>query len=399
MDRSLDSITWEESVASLPANSNSFGDSGLNGSTTYFYRVSAFNAQGGNTSAVASATTDSPPPYEDFVADADLFVSGSVQGAYTATFAADGQVQTITEVESGGKPSRRRSFMDHRWRFLSVRGGLSLTLYASGSAPANAEGDDFEIEFSTNAGSSWSSFSPPVVITNGSVQGSEFIGAFPPGTQGNIDLRIIDTDGSQGNRQRDSVNVDQLFIRTDIDPNDFPPVAPSSVMASLVSSSEIGINWQDNSSNEIGFFVYRSANSGSWTQVGNVIANTTEFTDTSAAPATSYRYQVGAYSSSFEALSADSNEVTTPDGLSLGVLSGGKRKGAIYVDLSWSGGGSLDNVTIWRSTNGGSFQSIITTANDSVHRDSTGLKGGQTLTYEVRSPDGSITSNRQTISF
>ncbi len=199
--------------------------------------------------------------------------------------------------------------------------------------------------------------------------------------------------------RRDSVNVDQLFIRTDIDPNDFPPVAPSSVTASLVSSSEIDITWQDNSSNEIGFFVYRSANSGSWTQVGNVIANTTEFTDTSAAPATSYRYQVGAYSSSFEALSADSNEVTTPDGLSLGTLSGGKRKGAIFVDLTWSGGGSLNDVVIWRSLNGGAFVNILTTANDSSERDNTGLKGGQTLTYEVRSPDGSIKSNQQTISF
>jgi hypothetical protein len=171
------------------------------------------------------------------------------------------------------------------------------------------------------------------------------------------------------------------------------------VTASVTSSSEIGINWQDNSSNEIGFFVYRSADSGNWTQVGNVIANTTEFTDTNATPATSYRYQVGAYSSSFEALSADSNEVTTPDGLALNPLSGGKRKGTIFVDLSWSGGGSLDEVSIWRSTNGGSFQSIVTTANDSSHRDETGLKGGQTLTYQIRSLNGSIISNTQTISF
>ena len=399
VDRSLDSITWEESVASLPANSNSFGDSGLNGSTTYFYRVSAFNAQGGNTSAVASATTDSPPPYEDFVADADLFVSGSVQGAYTATFAADGQVQTITEVESGGKPSRRRSFMDHRWRFLNVRGGLSLTLYAVGSAPANAEGDDFEIEFSTNAGSSWSSFSPPVVITNGSATGSEFIGAFPAGTQGNIDLRIIDTDATQGNREFDLVNVDQLFIRTDIDPNDFPPVAPDLVTATAVSASEVDITWQDNSSNEVGFAIYRSTDSVNWLEIANVVANSSSYRDTSASPATSYRYQVGAYSPSFESLSVESNVVTTPDGLSLGTLSGGKSKGAIYVDLTWAGGASLGEVIIWRSLNGGAFVNILTTANDFSQRDETGLKGGQTLTYEVRSPGGSIKSNQQTISF
>ena len=291
------------------------------------------------------------------------------------------------------------AFMDHRWRFLSVRGGLSLTLYASGSAPANAEGDDFEIEFSTNAGSSWSSFSPPVVITNGSATGSEFIGAFPAGTQGNIDLRIIDTDATQGNREFDLVNVDQLFIRTDIDPNDFPPVAPDLVTATAVSASEVDITWQDNSSNEVGFAIYRSTDSVNWLEIANVVANSSSYRDTSASPATSYRYQVGAYSPSFESLSVESNVVTTPDGLSLGTLSGGKSKGAIYVDLTWAGGASLGEVIIWRSLNGGAFVNILTTANDFSQRDETGLKGGQTLTYEVRSPNGSIKSNQQTISF
>ena len=400
VDRSLDSITWDEGVASLPANSTSYNDSGLNASTTYFYRVRAYNAQGDGVSNVASATTDDPPPYEDSVADADLFVSGSVQGAYTATHVPnDGQVQSITEVESGGKPSRRRTFMDHRWRFLNVRGGLSLTLYATGHAPANNEGDDFEIQFSTNAGSSWSSFSPAVVIANGSAPGSQYIAAFPPGTQGDIDLRVIDTDDTQGNRQRDVVSIDQLLIRTDIDPNDFPPSAPTGVAASVISSSEISVTWQDNSSNEIGFAIYRSTDSVNWQEIGNVVADSGSYTDTTAAPATSYRYQVGAYSPSFESLSAVSNEVTTPDGLSLGTLSGGKRKGAIYVDLTWAGGGSLSDVVIYRSTNGGPLESILTTPNDSSHRDETGLKGGQSFTYEIRSPDNNIRSNRQSISF
>ncbi|MGB2266478.1 MAG: M6 family metalloprotease domain-containing protein [Akkermansiaceae bacterium] len=399
VDRSLDSIVWQDAIANLPANSTSYQDSGLNASTTYYYRVRAYNAQGDGTSGVASATTDDPPPYEDSVADSDWFVSATVQGVYTATHAADGQVQTIVERESGGRKSRRYSFLDHRWRFQSVRGGLNLTLYATAHAPANSEGDDFEIQFSTNGGSSWSSFSPAVVIPNGSAPGSEFIGTFPVGTQGNIDLRVIDTDNTQGNNQFDQVSIDQLFIRTDIDPNDFPPEAPTAVTASVVSSSEVNVTWQDNSSNEIGFYVYRSSDSVNWSQVGNTVADSTSFADTSASPAMSYRYQIGAFSPSFETLSTVSNEVTTPDGLALNPLSGGKRRGAIYVDLSWSGGGSLSDVVIWRSTNGGPFQSIVTTANDSSHRDETGLKGGQSFVYEIRSPDGTIISNQQSISF
>ncbi|MDC0504115.1 M6 family metalloprotease domain-containing protein [Verrucomicrobiales bacterium] len=399
VDRSLDSVGWEEGIASLPANSTSFGDSGLNASTTYYYRVRAYNAQGAGTSGVASATTDSPPPYEDAVADSDWFVSGSVAGNYTATHAADSQLQTITERESGGRKSRRYSFLDHRWRFLNVRGGLAVSLHATGDAPANSEGDSFEIEFSTNSGSSWTKFSTRVIIENGSSPGSEFTAFFPGGTQGNIDLRVIDTDSTQGNRNFDSVNIDQLYIRTDIDPNDFAPEAPTAVTASVVSASKVNLSWNDNSTNEIGFFIYRSTDSVNWQEIGNVVANSTAFADTTASPATSYRYQVSAYSPSFETLSVESDEVTTPDGLSLGTLSGGKKRGTIYVDLSWSGGGSLDDVVIWRSTNGGPFQSIVTTANDSSERDNTGLKGGQTFTYEIRSPNGIIVSNSQSISF
>lgn len=402
VDRSLDSVVWQDAVATLAANTSSYTDSQLDASTQHFYRVRAFNAQGTGTSNMASATTDSPPPYEIAVSDADWFVSGNVAGNHTAThaaFSSDGQRQTITEVESGGRKSRRYSFLDHRWRFANVRGGISVTLFVTGSAPANEEGDDFEIEFSTNGGTSWTPFSPPLIIANGSPQGTEGLASFPGGTQGNIELRIVDTNRAQGNRQFDSVSIDQLSIRTDIDPNDFPPVAPTSVTATVRSASEIDLTWDDNSSNELGFAVYRSTDSVNWNEVGNAVADSTSFSDATASPATAYKFLVGAYSSSFEALSEVSNEVTTPDGLSLATLSGGKRKGKIYVDLSWSGGASLDEVEIWRSINGGPLENIATTLNDSAERDQTSLKGSLTLTYEVRSVNGEVVSNRQSITF
>ena len=44
-----------------------------------------------------------------------------------------------------------------------------------------------------------------------------------------------------------------------------------------------------------------------WLEIANVVANSSSYRDTSASPATSYRYQVGAYSPSFESLSVESN--------------------------------------------------------------------------------------------
>lgn len=401
VDRSLDTLTWEEGIASLAANSTSYADSGLNSSTTYFYKVRAYNAQGSSASNTASATTDSPPSYVDAVSSSESSVSGTVSGNHTATHqSGEGQIQTITETESSGKPSRRRSFLDHRWSFANIRGGVSVSLFATAWAPANNENDDFEIQFSTNGGSSWSSFSPSLVISNGTSAGNSQVAVFPDGTKGNIDLRVIDTNSTQGATVLDSVVIDGLFIRTDIDPNDFPPAAPENVVATGRSSTVIDITWSDLSSNERGFIIYRSADGSSWVEAGSAPTDSTSFTDTSGAPATTYEYQVAAFSASYEVFSQSSNSVTTPDGLSLESLAGGKSKGSIYVDLTWSGGNSLGAVDIWRSDNGGAFVKILSgTGNDGSQRDQTDLKGGQTLAYQIRSADGTIVSNSRTISF
>ncbi|MFK7850480.1 MAG: M6 family metalloprotease domain-containing protein [Akkermansiaceae bacterium] len=401
VDRSLDTLTWSEAVADLPAGTTSFADGGLNSSTTYFYRVRSYNAQGTATSANASATTDAPPAYVDAVSSSSQLVSGTVTGNHTATHqAGDGSVQSIREKSSGGKPSRRRSFLDHRWSFPSIRGGVSVSLFATAWAEANNENDDFEIQYSTNGGSSWISFNPPLIIANGTSAGNTQVSVFPEGTQGEIDLRVIDTDSTQGATTLDTVVIDQLFIRTDIDPNDFPPAAPADVVATVKSSTEIDITWSDLSSNERGFAIYRSADGGPWSEVGNTMANTTSFTDTSAAPGTTYQFMVASFSASFETESNPSNSVTTPDGLSLESLAGGKSKGKIYVDLTWSGGNSLNSVDIFRSVNGGAFEKILSgTNNDGSQRDQTSLKGGQSFAYRIQSTDGSIISNVRNISF
>ena len=400
IDRSLDAVGWEIGVANLPANTLSFSDSGLNASTTYYYRVSAFNAQDSGTSDTASTTTQSAPAYEDAMASADWPVSGTVTGNYTDTHAAgEGRLETVTETISGGKPSRRRSFLDHRWSFANVRGGMNVSLFVKAYAPVNGENDDFEIQYSTNGGSTWSSFGSPLVIANGTTQDNAKVAVFPDGTKGNIDIRVIDTNSTAGATQRDSVVFDQLFIRTDIDPTDSPPDAPDNVIATVKSSSQIDITWHDNSDNERGFMIYRSSDGNTWSEVGSAAVDATSFSDLTASPATTYQFEVSAFSASFESISVASAEVTTPDGLSLTSLTGGKKKGKIYVDLGWSGGASLETVDIWRSVNGGSFTKVVAnTSNDGNQRDLTGLKGSYTLTYQIRSTDGTVSSNSATIS-
>jgi hypothetical protein len=71
------------------------------------------------------------------------------------------------------------------------------------------------------------------------------------------------------------------------------PAAPSNLTAT-VSGNNVTLNWTDNSNNETGFKLYRGP---IWTDIGNVSANTTTFTDASL-PAGTYTYHLNAFNSS-----------------------------------------------------------------------------------------------------
>jgi hypothetical protein len=63
VERSLNSLTGYSQVASLPANTTSYTDNGVSPSTTYYYRVAAYNGSGNSAySNTAFVTTGSTPP-------------------------------------------------------------------------------------------------------------------------------------------------------------------------------------------------------------------------------------------------------------------------------------------------------------------------------------------------
>ncbi len=62
VERSADGLSGWAVVAQLPINSQAYSDTGLQAATSYFYRVSAYNANGSSAFANASATTPAAPP-------------------------------------------------------------------------------------------------------------------------------------------------------------------------------------------------------------------------------------------------------------------------------------------------------------------------------------------------
>ncbi len=74
------------------------------------------------------------------------------------------------------------------------------------------------------------------------------------------------------------------------------PAAPSNLTALAVSPTQIGLEWQDNSTNETGFKIEQSLTGASgWTQIATTLANVISHTVSGLNCGTTYYYRVLAY--------------------------------------------------------------------------------------------------------
>ncbi|MBI5779683.1 MAG: DUF2341 domain-containing protein, partial [Planctomycetes bacterium] len=87
----------------------------------------------------------------------------------------------------------------------------------------------------------------------------------------------------------DNANSNTEVTRTSL------PNAPSSLVTTTIYATAIVLQWADNSNNETGFEVWRSTDGVTYTLVATLDRNTTSYTDSGLAMATSYAYQVRAY--------------------------------------------------------------------------------------------------------
>lgn len=209
VERSTDGNSFQV-VASLAADTTAWTDTGLAVSTTYWYRVLAFNGTGASAySNIASATTAGGAV--DYVVNAQQAVEGSVSGGIAATAGADGTAQAITEVYGNG--NRPRNSLEHQWTIGGLPSGGTKTFMVLARQSASADGDAFEFQYASVNRRGKVSWNSMLTVSNTAYGGyATFV--LPSSISGNLMIRVIDSNNSRGANGLDTVFVDHLLVRT-----------------------------------------------------------------------------------------------------------------------------------------------------------------------------------------
>ncbi|MGK2935926.1 MAG: hypothetical protein ACSLFE_11895 [Gemmatimonadaceae bacterium] len=118
------------------------------------------------------------------------------------------------------------------------------------------------------------------------------------------------------------------------------PAAPSELRPKPLASTEVRLNWTDNTSNEDGFRIDRSTDAGAtWAVAGTVPANNSTFAEGGRAAEVQVCYRVVAVNAGGEAVSATA--CTTPPAAPTNLT--GTPVDSTGYDLSWTDNSAVEN--------------------------------------------------------
>lgn len=422
IQRSSDSAaTWTAS-GTPAANATSFTVTGLQAGIQYYFRIRATNGDGNSAwSNLASATTVTMPAspgnlaasatsastvdlaWTDNSNNESQFIiqkaatSGDLNWSDTGTTSPNVTAYTVTGLNAAteyrfrvraanaagtsdpsntvtaftqslpGAPASPSGLQANSW---------SPTTVSLQWADNSANETGFTIYFST--GSGWSSAgNAPAGTTSFTHQGRT------PVT--NYSYRVVATNALGNSTPSNTAAVTTLAA--------LPPATPSGLLASASSATSVALAWLDNADNEDDFEIQYSDNGGlGWNALAIVAANSTSYTDTGLAAATTRSYRLRARNAIGVSPFSNEADATTPDPLAAPTDLAATAQSADAIRLTWTDAATAETAFELERRIGGAWQLVATLPANAASYTDGALAAATTYAYRIRATDGALFS-------
>jgi fibronectin type 3 domain-containing protein len=420
-------------VATLPPTPTSYVDTGVTNGTTYYYKVSALNANGeGPASSQASATPNAlvPPSeplptldnfdrgFENPLSDAGRWTNGIAGSGETGLYIPSNWLACANSTTCTAWRNNAQYGADVEvWARLSVLPGDNnqLRLLARVQQPGTAGYDGYMLRPNQLPGTDRILFErvdngnvvPLLTVNQDLVAGDLFLlrvkGSIieawrQRGTSWTRLGLVVDSTyaaaGYVGVGMRGTTGrADDFGARTMGVAPAAPPSAPQNVQASA-GNGQVALSWSapasDGGSPVTGYRIYRSTSSGSETVLASPPGTGTSYTDSSAVNGTTYYYKVSALNAIGEGPLSNEGSGTplapaiapsAPQALAATPGNG-------QVALSWSapasdGGSPVTGYRIYRSTSSGSETVLASPPGTGTSYTDSSAVNGTTYYYKV----------------
>ncbi len=403
IERSLTTATGFSVVTTTAGNTSSFSDTGLSAGVRYFYKIKAVNATGSssytsevnatawlvaptsptatavsttaiNLTWIDNATNEAGYTVEKSTTSGSGFASIGTTGPNAVNFSSSGLtagVKYYYRVKAiGATGSSAYSAEVSATAMLTAPTSLTATAVSTSGVnltwvdnSSNETG--YQIERSLTTATGFSTINTTAANTN-----SFSDTGLSTGVLYYYRVKAVNTGSSSYSLEASAMA--QI-------------IAPTSLVATTVSTVQINLTWIDNSSNEGGFAVERSLTSGSgFTNVTNLPANTVSYSNTSNTPGTQYFYRIkainGPGSSAYTAEANATAALSTPTALAATVVS------SAGINLSWTDNSANETgYQVERSlTTGTGFSTIASIAVNSNSYSDTGLSNTTKYYYRIK---------------
>ena len=405
-------------IATVGANVVSYQNTGLTAGTTYQYRVRAYNG-GGNSaySNTASATTITLPAapsalsataasstqinlaWTDNSNNEDGFRIERCQNAGCSTFTEIATVGTnVVSYQNTGLTTGTT----YQYRVRAYNGGgnsaysntasaTTITLPAAPSALSataasstqinlawtdNSNNEDgFRIERCQNAGCS--TFTEIATVGTNVATYSDNLPPVPV----TYYYRVCAYNGGGNSAFSNTASATPPSLL----------VAPASLIATAVSSTQIDLAWADNSDNENGFRIERCQNAGctNFVEIATVVSGVTSFNNTGLVASTTYRYQLRAFNAEGNSPYSNISQATTqpPPAPAAPSTLTATAASSTQINLSWADNSNNEDgfrIERCQDVGCGNFVELTTVAAGITSYNNTGLVASTTYRYQVR---------------